>query len=282
VLDRVAARPPCLPATMSDKSLRAALLALLAALFPAPAAAAEPPTRDRAYRLESGMSGSEDLRQRFNPRQLELLEKLNRADAAHLGRLPVLVIPEVWIGDELQYSPLPLTYAGAGGHPKALVVHQPSQVFGAYEHGRLVRWGPVSSGREKHPTPSGLFHLSWKSPGRHSTVDPDWYMPWYFNFHNERGLAFHQLTLPGLPASHACIRLLERDAKWLYEWGEGWVLDERGWNVLEPGTPVLILGQYGFGAPPPWRSPDWLATGADLPGEAPPRVLNERRVDAEP
>lgn len=153
--------------------------------------------------------------------------------------------------------------------PKALVVHQPSQTFGGYEHGRLVRWGPISSGREGHQTPSGLFHLNWKSPGRHSTVDADWYMPLYFNFHNERGLAFHQFTLPGRPASHACVRLLERDARWLYDWGEGWVLDERGWNVLDRGTPVLVLGQYDFDVPPPWRSSDWLARGIKLPEEVP-------------
>ncbi len=195
---------------------------------------------------------------------------LNRADVAHLGRLPVLVIPEQWLDDELQYSPLPLSCAWANEHPKALVVHQPSQVFGGYESGRLVRWGPVSSGREAHPTPSGLFHLNWRSPGRHSTVDPDWYLPWYFNFHNDRGIAFHQFTLPGRPASHACVRLLERDAQWLYEWGEGWVLDERGWTVLDPGTPVFILQQYDFGAPPSWRSLEWLARGVELPQEAPP------------
>ena len=227
------------------------------------------PTRGRAYHLEPGVSGGEELRRRFEPDHLPLLEILNRADTAHLERLPVLVVPDQWLDGDLWYSPLPLFYAWADSLPKALVVHMPSQVFGAYEHGRLVRWGPVSSGRMEYPTPPGLFHLNWRSPGRHSTVNPDWYMPWYFNFDNEGGLAFHQLTLPGRPASHSCIRLLERDARWLYGWGEGWVLDERGWNVLVPGTPVLILGRYDFGAPPPWRSLGWLSQGAALPEQAP-------------
>ena len=231
---------------------------------------ADPPTRGRTYLVEQGPIKSQELRQRFAPDQLSLLEKLNRADTAHLPRLPVLVVPGQWFDHEQQYSPLPLDWAGARRHPKALVVHQPSQVFGGYEYGRLVRWGPVSSGREAHSTPAGTFHLNWKSPGRHSTDDPDWYMPWYFNFQNERGLAFHQLELPGRPASHACIRLLERDARWLYEWGVGWVLDDRGWNVVDPGTPVLILGRYDFEAPPPWRSAAWLAAGVTLPEEVPP------------
>lgn len=243
---------------------------LHAAALAAQTPAAEPPTRGRAYHLEQGVAGEQELQRRFGAGGLALLEKLNRADVAHLTRLPVLVVPEHWLEDELQYSPLPLLSSWASGHPKALVVHQPSQVFGAYENGRLVRWGPISSGRQAHPTPAGLFHLNWKSPGRHSTDNPDWYMPLYFNFHNRRGIAFHQFALPGHPASHACIRLLERDARWLYEWGEGWLLDERGWQVLAPGTPVLILGRYDFGAPPPWRSPDWLAQGVEVPEEAPP------------
>ncbi len=238
-------------------------------LLPAQPPSANPPARERIYNLEQGAVSEVALRQRFSSGQLELLEKLNRSDVAHLARLPVLVIPEPWIDDELQHSPLPLDSSWASSHPKALIVHQPSQVFGAYEHGRLVHWGPISSGREKYPTPSGLFHLNWRSPGRSSTMDPDWYMRWYFNFQNDRGLAFHQLELPGRPASHACVRLLERDARWIYDWGAGWVLDERGWNVLDPGTPVLILGQYDFDAPPPWRSLEWLATGVELPEEVP-------------
>ena len=79
------------------------------------------------------------------------------------------------------------------------------------------------------------------------------------------GLAFHAYALPGGPASHACVRLLERDARWLFGWGEGWALDERGWNVIDAGTPVWIVGQYNFGAPPPWRSLQWLSTGIQLP-----------------
>jgi len=38
---------------------------------------------------------------------------------------------------------------------------------------------------------------------------------------NKRGHSFHQYELPGHPASHGCIRLLERDATWIYDWGKG-------------------------------------------------------------
>jgi len=198
----------------------------------------------------------EDLTERFSPEELELLELLNRADVASLARRDELVVPDRWDADLLEYSPLPRDISALSGVPAALVVHQPLQVFAAYENGRLVRWGPVSTGRAEHPTPAGRFHLNWRSRGRTSTVNPDWYMEWYFNFQNERGLSFHEYSLPGEPASHACVRLLERDARWIYEWGEGWELDERGWEVLEDGTPVWILGEYDFDRPPPWLDPD--------------------------
>jgi hypothetical protein len=209
--------------------------------------------------------------------QRQLLLMLNRRDERHLERGDCLVVPQAWIQDELAYSPLPARYPAGALDAKLLVVHQPGQVFGAYELGRLVRWGPVSSGRAAHPTPTGRFHLNWKSSGRRSTVNPRWYMPWYFNFENRRGLAFHAYSLPGLPASHACIRLLEQDARWLHDWGDEWVIDERGTTVLAPGTPVLILGEYDFGHPPVWQSTTWLARGIDLdtasatapPGSAP-------------
>lgn len=196
--------------------------------------------------------------------RIDLLEKLNRRDRRYLWRLDSLVVPCTWDLDELEYSPLPRNVARFEEAAKTIVVDQAWQVFGGYEKGVLVRWGPVSTGRRADPTPPGLHHLTWRSSGRHSTVDADWYMPWYFNFHNQRGLSFHQYALPGRPASHACVRLLERDARWLYGWGESWQLDARRTKVLEHGTPVLIVGHYDFDVSPPWRSPEEVARGITL------------------
>jgi hypothetical protein len=220
-----------------------------------------------AFRIEPPPKTQTDFETRFTEQQIGLLEKLNRRSPRYLRLAERIVIPEIWSRDPLDYSPLPTAYDGAASYTKVLVVHQPSQVFGAYERGVLVRWGPVSSGREEFPTPSGAFHLNWRSRGRHSTINPRWYMPWYFNFHNRRGLALHAYDLPGRPASHACIRLLEDDARWLFDWGRGWTLDEKGWQVLQLGTPVMILGHYDFQSPPPWLSHEWLARGVQLPAE---------------
>jgi L,D-transpeptidase catalytic domain len=143
------------------------------------------------------------------------------------------------------------------------VVHQPFQAFGAYEHGRLVRWGPVSTGRRENPTPHGIFNLTWKAKQRRSTDNEAWLLRWYFNFINARGISFHQFDLPGYAASHACVRLLERDAEWLYGWGEQWKLDESGTRVLRPGTTVVVIGAASRGAP--WTSLELLQQRLELP-----------------
>jgi lipoprotein-anchoring transpeptidase ErfK/SrfK len=212
------------------------------------------------------------LRKTFTAEQIAVIEKLNRRDVEHLIRtepaVPGLVVPLAWPAaeDTVALSPLPGAFPWAEPYPKAIVVHQKWQAFAAYESGQLVRWGPVSTGRKDTPTPSGLFNLTWRSKGRHSTDNAAWFLPWYFNFINERGVSFHQFDLPGYPASHACVRLLERDARWLYEWGEQWTLDADRRQIVTPGTPVLIVGEYEHGAPPPWVDLAALSAGVELKG----------------
>lgn len=215
------------------------------------------------YIVESRAARTQPLRSRFSDAELALLEKLNRADRGHLEGLPQLVVPTEWV-DELGYSVLPRFYEPGRPHPTYLVVYVPGQLFGAYEFGTLVRWGPISTGGRSSQTRPGTFSLNWRSRGRSSTVDPDWFMRWYFNFNSREGLAFHEYGLPGQPASHGCIRLLERDAIWLFDWGEGWTLNAAGNRIVKTGTPVEIVGQYDFDADPPWRTPSWLTRIIDL------------------
>lgn len=194
---------------------------------------------------------------RFDARQLALIEKLNRVDRRSLGNLREIVVPDQWDLPTLAYSPLPEFVPGLAGDSKAIVVYQPGQVFGAYEDGRLVRWGPVNTGKASTPTPPGFHRLNWKSVLRTSSVNPTWKMPYYSNFDDKRGLGFHEYHLAGQPSSHGCIRMLAADAQWLFSWGD---LGERG-------TPVAIIGQYRFGAPKPWMQPEWLAHRVRLPAD---------------
>jgi len=196
--------------------------------------------------------------------RLELLEKLNRCDRDVLPKLDKIVIPLDWDRDEADYSPLPKKLAWAQTLDNVVLVHAPMQAFAAYEHGALVRWGPISSGGRNSPTPAGSYFLNWKSKGRHSTVNRRWFLRWYFNFENSTGRSFHQYALPGLPESHGCVRLLARDARWMYEWGRSWKLDPQGLNVEAFGTPVIIIGEYDFDRSPPWRDPELVEQGFQL------------------
>jgi L,D-transpeptidase catalytic domain len=204
----------------------------------------------QAYRVPYKIVARERFRQQEGSRdraEMALVEKLNRADRVHLPGLAKVLVPKRRDQDELSFSPLPLKYPSAKGNPKLLVVYQPEQVFGAYEFGQLVRWGPVSTGRPDRPTPDGLFFLTWRSHRRRSSLTGE-ELRWYFNFEQRRGLAFHEHELPGEPASDGCVRLLERDAAWLYRWGEP------GRGARKKGTPIWIVGQYHFGMAPPWQS----------------------------
>jgi len=198
---------------------------------------------------------------RYSARQLALLSKLNHADSGHLGRLARIIVPTRWDLDELLYSPMPSSIESFSGEKKAILVDLAGQTFGAYEAGALVRWGPVSSGNRSHQTPAGVYHLNWHSPLRVSSENSSWIMPWYFNFSSGLGLALHQFTLPGRPASHGCVRLLSVDARWLYQWGEGWLMDETR-ALIRPGTLVLLVGKYSFASPQPWLKPQWWSVGA--------------------
>ena len=211
-----------------------------------------------------------------------MLETLNRRDRVHLLRAdpptPGLLVPAAWAADAMAYSPFPAFWPASEPYAKLLVVSQPLQAFGAYERGTLVRWGPVSSGRKETPTPEGSFNLTWHARRRRSTDNQDWLLEWYFNFVNERGVSFHLFELPGYPASHACVRLLLRDAQWLYAWGEQWTLDERQ-TLASPGTPVIILGTYPFGTAPAWLSltPASVPLPASLPVGTPRPLLPSLR-----
>jgi hypothetical protein len=50
---------------------------------------------------------------------------------------------------------------------------------------------------------------------------------------------------------------------------------------MTPGTPVLILDTYPFGAPPAWLSPDGAATPIALPSGDVFRPLQDKIVDGE-
>mgnify|MGYP002664001932 FL=1 len=66
------------------------------------------------------------------------------------------------------------------------------------------------------------------------------------------GIGWHQYDLPGHHASHSCVRLLEEDAYFMYNWADEWILNKKGTVALAKGTPVIIFG------PPVFNKKPWL------------------------
>jgi len=178
--------------------------------------------------------------------QRHILQSVNRMDEQHLLRKSKLWIPENLSNASLWYAPFDERNTQLDSFPKAVLISLKIQAFALYEYGRLVRWGAVCTGKKSTPTPSGLHYMTFKKKIKVSTINKNWIMPWYFNIDVVRGIALHQYQLPGYPASHACIRLQEADAKYIYSWGNQWRY--KGNKLARKGTPVLIYGKFPFQA----------------------------------
>ena len=100
---------------------------------------------------------------------------------------------------------------------------QDKLAWAAYdEKGYLVKWGPISSGRDRCSdsanscrTLTGIFRVFSKENEncRSNTFDGA-RMPYCMYFH--KGFALHGSSdIPGFRASHGCVRMFVDDAKWL-------------------------------------------------------------------
>lgn len=176
---------------------------------------------------------------------------VNRADSLHFSKMDTVIVPVDLSGDLVYYFPFPLEVSYLNDIDKIIYFSYATQTFGAYECGVLVNTGPTNMGREKDQTPTGLFFTNWKAKKTISTFNDEWELRWNFNIANKAGIGWHQYELPGYPASHSCMRLLKKDAKYLYNWADQWVLENRE-KILVKGTPVIVFGSYDFNAPKPW------------------------------
>lgn len=155
--------------------------------------------------------------------------KINRISPERIKEGMTLKVPLDWHAAE-QNAPVPQELPGLEG--KLLLIDLRTQAFGAYENGALVLWGPISSAsgrkecldkrRKKKAckTPTGGFcvtekdkdHVSKKYPPPNGGSPMKYGMRFYGDYW------IHAGVLPGHPDSHGCIRALEEDAQWLFQW----------------------------------------------------------------
>jgi hypothetical protein len=192
------------------------------------------------------------LRDSLGEDGLAVVLALNRVDLAHAREGDTLVVPAP-LDSLVALSPFPATWPALDSLPKSLWVSLRVQAWAAYEHGRLARWGPTSTGRRTKPTPAGLYHTNWKQKQRLSTIDDSWLLRWYVNLESHQGVSFHEYELPGRPMSHSCVRLRPEDARWIHDWCDTWTLAPDRRSALVEGTPVAVFGAWAWGQRRPWR-----------------------------
>ena len=195
-----------------------------------------------------------DFKSKYKVEEQEIIFAINRISSTVIKKGKVLIMPDSLSQQLLDYSPYPRLMPVFDSLPKLILISRRIQAFAIYENGLLSRWGPISSGKKSTPTPAGLFHTNFKAKVKISSENSSWIMPWYFNFYARRGIALHQYFLPGYPASHGCVRMQEKDAKWIYDWADLWRVSGRTGAVTTTGTPVIVFGDYIFGASPPWAN----------------------------
>jgi hypothetical protein len=234
----------------SDDSLRVKLIAISDSLEK------EYLKRPVAYKILYPKRGNSYSRllNKFGQKGANIILALNRIDRKNLRRGDSLIIPDTIVTDLRYYSPFPIKVEDAFQIPKLIFVSQRVQAFAAYQLGNLILWGPTSTGKEETPTPNGLFHTNWKAEETTSTFDDEWTLKWNFNLDNFEGVALHQYEMPGYPASHSCVRLYEKDAEWIYNWADQWIVTADEESILAYGTPVIIFDEYDFDSPKPWKA----------------------------
>lgn len=188
-----------------------------------------------------------------------VIELANRITAENMKAGRTLFVPDTFAADYKAYSPYPFFYSTADSLPKLFIIDKFTQTFAAYEYGKLVHWGLVSTGRKNDLTPAGRYNFNWKTEYRKSTAAPPgevWEMYWVFDFHAKFGIHVHQYSLPiGAAVSHGCVRTAESDAIWNYHWANGWVHDRKG-RITRNGTPVMVINNNPAGRPAQWKLQD--------------------------
>src|SRR4249919_3554217 len=99
--------------------------------------------------------------------------------------------------------------------PMLLLVNVRTQRAVLYRNGVPIGATTVSTGKEGHETPTGVFTVLQKQIEHYSSKYDNAPMP-YMQRLTWGGVALHAGSLPGYPASHGCVRMPYEFAQLLY------------------------------------------------------------------
>lgn len=209
------------------------------------------PAADITYHYENGKtwSATHETDAAFK----RIVTTVNRADIRNIAAMDSIIVPSDSVADMAYYLPFPVSVGSIKPIDKIIFFSYATQSFAAYENGEMVYTGATNMGRKKDPTPVGLFFTNWKAETTTSTFNDEWELKWNFNIENKLGVGWHQYQMPGYPASHSCLRLMEEDARYLYTWADQWRLNKKE-EIISQGTPVIVFGSYPFDGVKPWAA----------------------------
>src|SRR4029453_5184085 len=111
----------------------------------------------------------------------------------------------------------------------SVIISIDKQHLTLYSDGQPIAHSRVSTGVPGHPTPTGVFSVIQKDRWHRSNLYDNAPM-YYMQRITWSGVAMHEGLLPGVPASHGCIRLPREFAA-------------RLWGVTKLGVRVVVAQQ---------------------------------------
>ncbi len=138
--------------------------------------------------------------------------------------------------------------------PVLVYVDLGRQLATVYRNGVRIAVSTISSGKEGHETPTGVFTILEKNVEHYSSTYDNAPMPYQQRL-TWKGVAMHAGNLPGFPASHGCIRLPMEFAKKVFSvTGNGGTVVIAGGHedpIKRPAAGVLAPSMAGVTPPPP-------------------------------
>ncbi|HWQ60147.1 MAG TPA: L,D-transpeptidase [Candidatus Fimivivens sp.] len=144
-----------------------------------------------------------------------VFENVNRVDMYHLGKIvgrKVLVpidmdLAKSYVPDSIRRT---IDFDG-----RTIVIDKKKQQFAAYEGGRLLFWGAVSTAERGFVTSTGTFRILNKEKNHWSNLYRV-QMPYSLRYFN--GQFLHFGVLVGGTSSSGCVHLLYESAVRIYKW----------------------------------------------------------------
>ena len=97
-----------------------------------------------------------------------------------------------------------------------IIVSKDKQSLAVYDGDKVVATSKVSTGKEGHDTPTGIFSILDKKKYHESNIYSNAPMPWMQRL-TWSGIALHESSsVPNYPASHGCVCLPAKFGQSLY------------------------------------------------------------------